>query len=88
MDPQLGPLQFDYRAGRGADDAMIFILEMHRHLETPNTSARPLFADLYSAFNSMQPHSPAPTLHQEFVTVSKDACVQLNPQKTKEVIVT
>ncbi|XP_061565200.1 uncharacterized protein LOC133419796 [Cololabis saira] len=57
VEPLMDPLQFAYRAGRGVDDAKIFILEtIHTHLETPNTIARLLFADFSSAFNTMQPH--------------------------------
>uniref|UniRef100_A0A1A8BSL2 Reverse transcriptase domain-containing protein n=1 Tax=Nothobranchius kadleci TaxID=1051664 RepID=A0A1A8BSL2_NOTKA len=45
-----------YRKGRSVD-AKTFILDMvHRHLEIPNSSARLLFVDFSSAFNTLQPH--------------------------------
>ena len=63
----MDPLQFAYRAGRGVDDAKIFLLEtIHTHLETPNTIARLLFADFSSAFNTMQPHILAEKLITRF----------------------
>lgn len=56
-DPLMDPLQFAYRARRGVDDAKIFILDsIHKHLELPDSSARLLFADFSSAFNTLQPH--------------------------------
>lgn len=67
VDPLMDPLQFAYRAGRGVDDAKIFILEtVQKHLETPNTIARLLFADFSSAFNTMQPHILAEKLINHF----------------------
>lgn len=67
VDPLMDPLQFAYRAGRGVDDAKLFILEtIHTHLETPNTIARLLFADFSSAFNTMQPHILAEKLTNRF----------------------
>ena len=66
-EPLMDTLQFAYRAGRGVDDARIFILEtIHKHLETPNTTARLLFADFSSAFNTMQPHILAEKLITRF----------------------
>ena len=57
VEPCLDPLQFAYRAGKGVEDAQIFILEkLYSHLETQNAHARLLFADFSSAFNLMQPH--------------------------------
>ena len=54
-DPLMDPLQFVYHAGRGADDAKTLIMDtVHKHLEHPN--ATDLFADLSSAFNTLQPH--------------------------------
>ena len=51
----MDPLQFVYHAGRGADDAKTLIVDtVHKHLEHPN--ATDLFADLSSAFNTLQPH--------------------------------
>ncbi len=67
VEPLMDSLQFAYRAGRGVDDAKIFILEsIHSHLETPNTIARLLFADFSSAFNTMQPHILAEKLMTRF----------------------
>ncbi|CAM4658728.1 unnamed protein product [Leuciscus chuanchicus] len=63
----MDPLQFAYQAGRGVDDAKIFILNIiHKHLEIPSTSARLLFADFSSAFNTMQPHILAEKLITRF----------------------
>uniref|UniRef100_A0A1A8B960 Reverse transcriptase domain-containing protein n=1 Tax=Nothobranchius furzeri TaxID=105023 RepID=A0A1A8B960_NOTFU len=57
LHPPLDPLQFAYRKGRSVVDAKTFILDMvHRHLEIPNSSARLLFVDFSSAFNTLQPH--------------------------------
>ena len=53
---KLDPLQFAYQAGKGVEDAQIFILNtLYRHLEKPNAHARLLFGDFSSAFNYMQP---------------------------------
>lgn len=61
------PLQFAYRAGRGVDNAKAFILDtMHKHLETPHTTARLLFADFSSKFNTVQPHIIAERLTTRF----------------------
>lgn len=63
----MDPLQFSYQAGRGVDDAKIFILDtIHKHLEIPNTSARLLFVDFSSAFNTMQPYILAEKLITRF----------------------
>ena len=63
----MDPLQLAYRAGRGVDNAKIFILEnMHKDLETTNTTARLLFADFSSAFNTMQPNILAKKLITRF----------------------
>ena len=60
-------LQFAYRDGRGVDDAKILILNtIHKHLEIPKTTARLLFADFSSAFNTMQPHILAEKLITRF----------------------
>ncbi|ROJ29141.1 RNA-directed DNA polymerase from mobile element jockey [Anabarilius grahami] len=66
-DPQLDPLQFAYRTGRGVDDAKVFITDVvHEHLESPNTTARLLFVDFSSAFNTLQPHILAEKLSSRF----------------------
>lgn len=50
-DQLMDPLQFMYRAGRGADDAKIYIMDtIHKHLEHPNTTARLLLADFFLCF--------------------------------------
>ena len=66
-DPLMDPLQFAYRARRGVDDAKIFIMDsIHKHLELPGSSARLLFADFSSAFNTLQPHILATKLSSRF----------------------
>ena len=66
-EDKLDPLQFAYRAGRGVEDAKLFILNtLYKHLEKPKTHARMLFADFSSAFNTMQPHILAERLISEF----------------------
>jgi hypothetical protein len=55
-EDQLDPLQFAYRARRGTDDATILIIHsILEHLEKPNTSARVLYIDFSSAFNTVRP---------------------------------
>ena len=57
VEPMLDPLQFAFRAGRGFEDAKLFLLDkLNKHLELPQSHARMLFADFSSAFNTMQPH--------------------------------
>ncbi len=57
MEGGIDPLQFAYQAGKGVDDAKLFILNcLYRHLEKPQAHARLLFADFSSAFNLMQLH--------------------------------
>uniref|UniRef100_A0A1A8KL82 Si:dkeyp-19e1.4 n=1 Tax=Nothobranchius kuhntae TaxID=321403 RepID=A0A1A8KL82_NOTKU len=66
-EPLMDPLQFAYRARRGADDVKIFILDtIHKHLELPDSSARLLFVDFSSAFNTLQPHILATKLSSQF----------------------
>jgi hypothetical protein len=63
----LDPLQFAYRAGRGVDDAKLFILNtLYKHLEKPKAHARILFADFSSAFNTVQPHILVQRLLSDF----------------------
>ena len=63
----LDPLQFAYRAGRGVDDAKLFILNtLYKHLEKPKAHARLLFADFSSAFNTVQPHILVQRLISDF----------------------
>ncbi|XP_070404011.1 uncharacterized protein [Nothobranchius furzeri] len=66
-EPLMDPLQFAYRTRRGADDAKIFILDsIHKYLELPDSSARLLFVDFSSAFNTLQPHILATKLSSQF----------------------
>ncbi|PIK45270.1 putative RNA-directed DNA polymerase from mobile element jockey-like [Apostichopus japonicus] len=52
--------QFAYRKGRNTDDALLFTLDtLYSHLEDSKSgkvSARIMFFDFSSAFNTMQPH--------------------------------
>lgn len=71
----MDPLQFAYQAGRGVDDAKIFILNtLHKHLEIPNTSARLLFADFSSAFNTMQPQILAESSSHASTSTTNSSC--------------
>jgi hypothetical protein len=66
-EKSLDPLQFAYRAGRGVDDAKLFILNtLYKHLEKPKAHARILFADFSSAFNTVQPHILVQRLLSDF----------------------
>ena len=57
VEGKLDLLQFAYQPGKGVDDAKLFILDtLFKHLETPKSHARLLFADFSSAFNKMLPH--------------------------------
>ncbi len=63
--PFLDPLQFAYRKSVGVDDALLVLL--HRtycHLETAASSARYMFFDFSSAFNTIQPYVIANKLMQ------------------------
>lgn len=56
-DGKLDSLQFPYQAGKGVNDAKLFILDkVYKHLEKPKSHARILFAYFSSAFNKMQAH--------------------------------
>ena len=49
--------QFAYRRNRITEDAIITLVHhAQKHLDTPKTSARILFLDFSSAFNTIQPH--------------------------------
>ena len=73
-ESQLDPLQFACRAGRGVEDAKLFILEkvythldkVYTHLEKPTAHTKILFADFSSALNLMQPHILAHKLISDF----------------------
>ena len=67
IESQLDPLQFAFRAGRGVEDAKLFILDkVYTHLEKPTAHAKILFADFSSAFNLMQPDILAHKLISDF----------------------
>lgn len=54
---KLDPLQVAYQAGKGVEDAKIFILDrVYKDLEKHKSQVRLLFADFSSAFKKMQPH--------------------------------
>jgi len=62
--PQLDPLQFAYKAKRGTEDAVACLLHLLlQHLDSPCTSARIVFVDFSSAFNTIQRHLLIPKLH-------------------------
>ena len=49
--------QFAYRRHRSTEDAILTrVHNAHKHLDTPRTSARILFLDFSSAFNTTQPY--------------------------------
>ena len=51
------PHQFAYRRNRSTEDAILTLVHhAQKHLDTPKTSARILFLDFSSAFNTIQPH--------------------------------
>ena len=51
------PHQFAYRRNRSTEDAILTLIHhAQKHLDTPKTSARILFLDFSSAFNTIQPH--------------------------------
>ena len=54
---RLDPLQFAYRAQRGVEDATLTLLHLIlQHLETSGATARVLFMDFSSAFNTLRHH--------------------------------
>ena len=57
VDPILDPLQFAYRSDRSCEDAILVLLDLlYSHLELNRNSARIIFFDFSSAFNTIQPH--------------------------------
>ena len=51
------PHQFGYRRNRSTKDAILTLVHhAQKHLHTPKTSARILFLDFSSKFNTIQPH--------------------------------
>ncbi|PIK38495.1 hypothetical protein BSL78_24668 [Apostichopus japonicus] len=61
--PFLDPLQFAYKASRSCEDAILLLLQcLYSHLEHHGNSARVMFFDFSSAFNTIQPHNLATKL--------------------------
>ena len=59
--------QFAYRPHRGLEDATVTLLNgLLRHLDGKGTSARLLFVDLTSSFNTIQPHVLTRRLLKQF----------------------
>lgn len=57
VESELDPLQFVFRQGRRADDAMNSIGHLFlQHLEDPEADARLLLTGFSSALNTLQPH--------------------------------
>ena len=57
--PQLDPMQFAYQKDSNTEDAILILLELlYSHLERTRfgNSARVMFFDFSSAFNTIQPH--------------------------------
>ena len=53
----IDPLQFACRRNRSTDDAALYVLEnIYLHSEKAGSSARLMFFDFSSAFNTIQPH--------------------------------
>lgn len=76
---KLDPLQFAYQAGKGVEDAKLFILDgLYKHLEQPKSHARLLFADFSSAFNKMQPHILIERLSSHFMLLDQILLMILN----------
>ena len=51
------PLQFAYTPNRSTEDVILTVINaVLKHLEKPKASARMLFLDFSSAFNTIQPH--------------------------------
>ena len=64
VTPHLDPFQFAYKARRGTEDAVACLLHLLlQHLDSPGNSARILFVDFSSAFNSLQKHVLIQKLH-------------------------
>ena len=51
------PMQFAYREDRNVEHAiLVFLQNVHKHLDTPKNYCRILFVDFSSAFNTIHPH--------------------------------
>ena len=99
IQDRLDPLQFAYRAGRGVEDATLYLLHLLlTHLEIPHTHARLLFIDFSSAFNTIQPHILADKLISlfeldpnivgwivDFLT-NRSQCVRVNGVLSKQLL--
>ena len=57
VKPYTDKFQYAYSEGLGVDDAVLTLLRfLHSHLDNLGTTARLLFVDFSSAFNTIQPH--------------------------------
>ena len=57
VQPMPNSLQFAYRAGKGVEDAKLFLLgKLYKPVKLPQSRARILSVDFSSAFNTMQLH--------------------------------
>ncbi len=62
--PRLDPYQFAYKAKRGTEDAVTYLLHtLLQHLEVPGNQARILFVDINFTFNTIQHHIMITKLH-------------------------
>ena len=53
---KLDTYQFAYKRNRGTEDAVVTLIRLIlKHLDKPKTTARALFLDFTSAFNTIQP---------------------------------
>ena len=65
------PHQFAYRRNRSTEDAILTLVHhAQKHLDPPKTSARILFLDFSSAFNTIQPYILLQKLGAMFVNPS------------------
>lgn len=56
VEDKLDPFQFAYRSKKSTEDAVLYVVHsILEHLEHKNTSARALFIDFSSAFNTIKP---------------------------------
>ena len=86
----LDPLQFAYQAGKGVEDAKLFIIDRAlKHLDKPRSHARLLFADFSSAFNKVQPHILINRLASHFRRPDQLLMLFLNflTERTQQVLV-
>ena len=70
-------MQFAYRENRIVEDAiLVFLQNVHKHLDTPKNFCRILFVDFSSTFNTIQPHLLISKLHK----------LDLNPHLTARIV--